>query len=120
MAKGGLALDGRPTLTPQEPKRPSLLVSTHTYLYLPPSLPPLASTTLPLLRMLSNHGYHTVCFHDCILVMRVCVRLVLQDVITAVAWSSDGQLVAGYASGVTQLFTLTQPPAAAAAAGTTD
>ena len=50
-----------------------------------------------------------------------CVRLVLQDVITAVAWSSDGQLVAGYASGVTQLFTLTQPPAAAAAAaGTTE
>jgi hypothetical protein len=40
VAKGGLALDGRPTLTPQEPKRPSLLVSTHTYLYLPPSLPP--------------------------------------------------------------------------------
>jgi len=46
----------------------------------------------------------------------------LQDVITAVAWSSDGQLVAGYASGVTQLFTLTQPAAAAAAAaaGTTE
>lgn len=29
---------------------------------------------------------------------------VTQDVITAIAWTSDGQLAAGYASGITQLF----------------
>ena len=71
VAKGGLALDGRPTLTPQEPKRPSLLVSTHTYLYLPV---PLGSTTLPLLRMLSNPGYHTgIIQHFGYACVRVCV-----------------------------------------------
>lgn len=39
------------------------------------------------------------------------LRAVLQDVITALAWTSSGQLVAGYASGITQLFCLSKTEA---------
>ena len=34
-----------------------------------------------------------------------------QDVITALAWTSSGELVAGYASGITQLFCLSETKA---------
>jgi hypothetical protein len=40
------------------------------------------------------------------------LHAVLQDVITAIAWTSDGQLAAGYASGVTQLFCVSESPVA--------